>query len=194
MKVECALKRLGYTQEWLDFDIISEAYLLAQYKDIQTSEDQNAEHFRSGGFGQYLNSKVSLMNEDIDQIFSLKDNGPDLCDLHIDRIMVLFTARILTHEQFEYIEKFPSVHEPPINKKYLRENLISRIHSLGVPACLEDIKETEDSAIHNYIIEHDALDYELIIWLKANGLNKRVRNMAKQLSNISRYRKRNEQT
>ena len=54
MSIDSALKRLGYTNEWIEFGILTEEEILAQYDEINTSEDQNAEHYRAGSFQYYL--------------------------------------------------------------------------------------------------------------------------------------------
>lgn len=188
MSIELALNRLGYTKEWLSLAIISEEYLLSQYAEINVSEDQNAEHYRCGAFGDYLRGKERLTTSEIDAIFSLSDNGPDNCDLMVDRIIQLIVTKILSDDQLEYISKYPEVHESPISKRYLREIIIRRIGKIGASLCLKEIKDAEDSVIHEHLVQHAELDYDLILWLKDHGLNKRVRNIAKQMSNNKKYK------
>ena len=178
---ERALNRLGYTEEWLSSGIISEEFLMFQYEEINSSEDQNAEHYRCGGFRYFLNSKEMLTEHEIEAIFSLKDNGPDNCDLHENRIIELIYSGILTDEQLEFIVKFPEVRKMPIQKRYLREKLIRRVNRTSVEDCFEEIKNSEDSATQEYILEREDLLPKHAVWLAENGKNKRIRNVAKQL-------------
>ena len=83
---EKALHRLGFTEEWLKYGIISENRLLQLYNEIQSSEDKNAEHYRAYAFHEFILSKQSLSDSEIEAYFSLNDDGPDLCDLHENRI------------------------------------------------------------------------------------------------------------
>ncbi len=47
----------------------------------------------------------------------------------------------------------------------------------------EEVKLTKDSAIHEFILNHPDLTLGHVNWLKEYGLNKRVRNITKQMSN-----------
>lgn len=184
---EKALKRLGYNQDWLNFGIITEEYLMLQYDEIKTSKDQNAEHYRSGGFGAYLRSKDVLTDDEVKNIFVLKDDGPDRCDLHEDRILLLIDSDLLSDIQLESISKYPEVLERPIQKKYLREVLIRRINQTSIEQCFEDVKSTQDSAIHEYVLDKKGLMPSHVEWLAKRGGNKGVRNIAKQLLNSKKF-------
>lgn len=179
--IEQALEYLGYTIEWLELGVVSEQFLLSQYEDIKNSEDQNAEHYRANAFNGYLKHQQRLTIKEIDSIFSLRDNGADKCNLHKDRIIKLLDASILDDEQFAYISKYITELADPIAKRYAREKLIRKIDRDGIPASLQYIMNTDDSAIHEYLINNVNLEYDLIIWLQEHGLNKRVRNIAKQM-------------
>ncbi len=184
---EKALKRLGYTEEWLAFGIISEEYLMSQYDEIKTSEDQNAEHYRCGGFGDYLRAKESLTDLEVNNIFLLKDNGPDNCDLHEDRIIQLIYRNVLSDEQLESIAQYPEVMERPIQKRYLHEKLVRKINRTSIDECFGEIKTIEDSAIHEYILNNKTLLPKHALWLAQNGSNKKIRNVAKQLCNSKKF-------
>jgi hypothetical protein len=184
-----ALYRLGYTEEWLSFGILTEDYLLSQYQEILTSEDQNAEHYRSGGFGDYLKSKKVLTDQEVENVFKLVDDGPDKYDLHQDRIINLVVEGILTGKQLVLIGEYPEVVESPIQKCYLREILIRKIDSSSTDECFESIKSTDDTAIHEYILNKIDLLPKHAVWLSENGGNKRVRNIARQLCNKKSFMK-----
>ena len=188
MSINKALKRLGYTREWLDYGIITTEYLIAQHLEIESSEDQNAEHYRCGAFEDFLKSKAALTETDIVNIFKLKDDGPDLCDLHIDRIHSLIYSGILNDNQLLSLNSYPEVTEAPLQKLYNRECLIRKINELGIEACFCDIKQSNDPNIHKYILNLPELELNHINWLSKNSTNKKVRNIATQLSNSKKYR------
>lgn len=190
MSIETAYRRLGYTPQWISLGIITKDYLLGQLEEINNSEDQNAEHYRCGGFRNYLDSKSKLSDFEIEAIFTLKDNGPDNCDLHHNRVIELIHSEILTDEQIEFIAKYPEVLFAPIQKRYLRSKLIRKIKAEGITVCFEEVKDTKDSAIHECVLEHGELTFEQVAWLSSSGLNKRTRNIAKQLLNSKKYAKR----
>ncbi len=189
MNIDKALERLGYTQSWLSSGIISEKYLLSQYEEVLSSEDKNAEHYRCGGFRDFLNSRSEVTNDEIAVIFSLKDDGPDNCDLHENRIIELVHSSILSDDQLEWIICYPEVSERPIQKRYLRSKLIRKIGRSSASDCFEDIKVCEDSHIHEYLLQCDDLKLEHVEWLSKFGSNKKLRNIACQLSKSKRFRK-----
>ncbi|WP_196140458.1 hypothetical protein [Aliikangiella sp. G2MR2-5] len=188
MSNEKALSRLGYTKEWLSHGIITEEYLLAQYEEIQTSDDKNAEHYRNGGFCDFLRSKDSLSDNEVAAIFELTDNGPDKCDLHENRIIELIHSNILSDSQLNWIVRYPEVSEMPIHKRYLREKLARKIERSSVSDCFEEIKSCGDSHIQEYIAQRSDLKVEHVKWLAERGSNKKLRNVAKQLLNSKRFR------
>ena len=188
MSINKALQKLGYTSSWIEFGIISNEYLLSQYDEIQNSEDQNTEHYRCGGFSNYLNSKEYLTNIEIDNIFKLTDNGPDLCNLHIDRIHQLLYSDILNNEQLFSLIKYTEVSEPPIQKLYNRKCLLRKIELNGVDSSFDEIMKSNDPDIHRFILSLPDIKLHQIKWLSINSNNKKVRNIATQLSKNKKYR------
>jgi hypothetical protein len=180
MKKEKALKRLGYTEEWLEYGIITEKLLFVQYAEILISDDDNAEHYRCKGFQQFLHKKECLTDTEVERIFQLQDNGPDHCDLYENRILTLLYSDLLSDEQLANIAERPGVQERPIQKIYLRAILLRKIKHQGlVEEVFEDIKSTNDSAIHDFILNRADLTRQHAEWLQEHGLTKRVRNISK---------------
>jgi hypothetical protein len=188
MSLEKAYRRLGYTPDWVSLGIVSEDYVLKQYKTIASSNDKHAEHYRTKGFYHYLNSKTTFTNQEVEAIFSLKDKGPDNYNLHENRIIELIHSQKLSDNQLNSLNKFPEVLEPPIQKQYFRVRLIRKIEALGIAECFKEIMETQGSSIHEYVLKIGELSHEHLVWLSESGLNKRLRNIAKQRLNSKRYR------
>jgi hypothetical protein len=181
MSIESALQRLGYTQEWLEFGVISKELVLQQYQAIQTAEDTNAEHYRWGGFLTYLRSKEALTDEEVDHIFQLSDHGPDKMNLRINRILAVINSGLLTHEQYCRLSRYPEISEPPIVKIYTRVKLFRAIEEFGLTEDLfEQVKNSTDAGVHWGILERSDLTYEQLVWLSERGGNKKIRNIAKQ--------------
>ncbi len=184
-----ALKTLGYTEDWIKSGVITEDFLLEQLEEFENSEDKNPEHYRGGGFYHYLNKIDKLSNNEIDNIFQLKDNGPDKCDLHFNRIIELIHSEKLTDHQLEWIEKYPEVNEAPIQKRYKRSKALRSLKKDGLTLDnFQLLKNTMDSALHEFALDMDDLTREHLLWLSENGLNKRVRNISKQMLNCKLYR------
>ena len=188
MSIKVALDRLGYTQEWLEYGVISEDYLISQYDEISSSEDKNAEHYRYRGFADYLKRQSSLSNQEVENIFKLKDNGPDNCDLHDNRIIELIYSEILSDEQYEKLAAHSEVLERPIQKVYLRFRLIKKIKKHGIDNAFDQVAKTEDTYVHRFVLELPDVKREHVRWLSENGGNKKVRNIAKAMMNSRTFR------
>ena len=188
-RIKEALKILGYTKDWIKTGVITEEFLVGQLEEFEKSEDKNQEHYRGGGFYNYISKVDKLSNNDIDNIFQLEDNGPDKCDLHLDRIIELIHSEKLTDHQLELIEKYPEVNEAPIQKRYTRSKALRSLRKDGLTLDnFQLVKDTKDSALHEFVLDMDDLTREHLLWLNENGLNKRVRNISKQMLNSKRYR------
>ena len=183
------LDRLGFTEEWVSFGVISESILSDLYKEISVSEDENAEHYRHRAFSQYLKSKSSLSDEEVANIFRLEDRGPDKCDLRVNRINELLHSDILTDHQLESLIEFSTVTEPPIQKLYIAKKLIRNIDKNGVGACFEEIKCVNDPDVNDYALRCNDLEFDHVDWFRKYAGNKRVRNIANQLISSKRYKK-----
>jgi hypothetical protein len=188
MEKQKALKRLGYTNEWLDYGIISEESLFEQYNEILNSEDQNAEHYRCGAFAYYMKGKSSLSDSELKSILSLRDNGPDNCNLQPDRIINLIESALLNKSQLNGLSEIPEVNEAPVHKRFIRTLLTAEIEESGIEASFDKIVNTSDSAIHEYILNRDDLEKKHVEWLFESGGNKSIRNRAKQMLNSPKYR------
>ncbi|MDP6542520.1 MAG: hypothetical protein QGH60_00930 [Phycisphaerae bacterium] len=186
--IDKALARLGYDREWISSGIISEQFLLAQYAEIQMSDDDNAEHYRCGAYRNYIQSKQALSDDEIDNIFALTDCGPDGEDLRLNRVIELVRSGLLTAEQFGELGNRSEVHQPPVDKVYARHEILRAIDERGLAETFERIKQTQDSWVHERVLEHPDLVSEQVVWLAQNGANKRIRNVAKQLSKSRRFR------
>lgn len=54
MTSQTDLEKLEYTQNWLDFGILSEEFLVKQLAEFEQGEDKNTEHFRYATFSQFI--------------------------------------------------------------------------------------------------------------------------------------------
>ncbi|MGR6874589.1 hypothetical protein ACU6U9_20365 [Pseudomonas sp. HK3] len=187
MNIDTSLIRLGFTEEWIEFGIITEGYVLELNEEITTSEDKNAEHYRGWAFSEYLKSKSSLSDREVCNIFKIQDNGPDKCDLHGDRIYSLLHSNLLTDLQLEELEVYPEVLQPPLQKLYFRKRIIRKVDANGVDACFSDITNANDPDVNEYVIRCEDINLKHINWFKENGGNKRIRNIAKQLASSRKY-------
>ena len=189
MNVTEIVKQLGYTDQWLEWGIVDEAYLRAQHAEYVHSEDKNQEHYRCRAFLDFVRRNSRLTDGVIDKIFRLTDSGPDGCNLTTNRIIELILSGILTNEQhFALADRHPSVLERPIGKLYQRESLLRKIRRSGLSANFSEIQGCSDSAIQLILFEHPDLTREHLQWLKDNGANKSIRNRADAMLRSNRFR------
>ena len=177
------MSRLGYTEEWLRYGFLTEKYILDQYDEIESSEDNNAEHYRGWAFHEYLSSKGQLTKIELENVFHLKDDGPDGCDLTIDRAFLLIESGILSYEQLENLQvDHPEFNERPLQKIYLRKLLIKKIEKYGInDETFESVKNCNDSNVHRYLLENNRLSVSQLEWFEKYGANKKIRNIAKNI-------------
>lgn len=177
---EKAIKRLGFTEEWLKYGILTEDRLLQLYDEIESSDDKNAEHYRAWAFHEFILSKKSLSDSEIDIYFALKDDGQDLCDLHENRVFEILYSNLLTDKQLEGLsENYPEINEKPFQRPYRRILTIRRIDKHGLNEdTFNQVKLSADTEIHLYALAHKDINVEQVDWLIKNGNNKKVRNLA----------------
>jgi len=181
--IETALKRLGYTQDWLDLKIITEEFLLSQYQQICHSDDNNAEHYRHAAFVQFIDSQSSLTDNQIEKVLQLIDLGPDKYDLHNNRVIALIYSGLLNDHQFHQLSQYKQVLEDPIQKIYHRTKLIRNIKKHGLNEYFEQVTATKDTAVHEHVLSRNDLKPHQIQWFIEYGCNKAVRNIALKKSN-----------
>lgn len=191
MNVAGIIRQLGYTDQWLEWGFIDEAYLQAQYDEFLQSDDKNQEHYRCKAFCDFLSRNEHLTDVAIDNIFRLTDDGPDGCDLQTDRISELIFSGVLSDEQhFALGNRHPVVREPPLQKRYERETLLRKIRRTGLPENFAAIQATRDGAIHLCLLEHPEVTRQHLQWLASAGANKSIRNRADALLRSKRFRER----
>jgi hypothetical protein len=173
----------------LEWGIVDEAYLRAQYAEYVQSDDKNQEHYRARAFHDFLSRRVQLTDETVDCIFRLTDEGPDGCDLTTNRIIELIVGGLLTDEQhFALAGHHPIVRQPPIERCYDRASLLIKIRRTGLAANFSDVQACADSVIHLNLLEHPELAREHLEWLASAGANKSIRNRAQSMLRSKRFR------
>ena len=179
--IEKALKRLGYTTDWLDLEIITEELLCEQLIEINQSDDNNAEHYRHRTFNVFIDRQTYLTDIQLEKILQLMDNGPDKTDLHISRIISLIYSGLLNNAQFEKLSQYNEVLNNPIQKLYLRTKLIRNIKQYGLLDYFDQVAEIKDSAVHEFALSRKDLSSDHLLWLSRYACNKKLRYQAKQL-------------
>lgn len=176
-----AINRLGYTSDWFDLGIITDELVLSQYKQINHSKDSNAEHYRHKSFTQFLDTQTQLSDATIEGILQLIDNGPDRCDLHVQRVTALIYSGLLTDSQFQQLSQYKQILEDPIHKIYTITKLIRTIKKHGLDNYFDQVVAIKDSVLHEFVLTRKDLNRSHVLWFSQYGCNKKVRSCAKKI-------------
>jgi len=179
--IEKAIKRLGYTTDWLDLGIINEESLLAQLAKLNQSDEKNTEHYRQKTFNSFIDKQSQLTDVQLDNILQLTDNGPDKADLHVQRIIALIYSGILTNQQFEKLSQYKEVLDNPIQRLYFRTKLIRKIKQTGLNGLFGQVQESKDVSIHEFVLKRKDINERQLRWMQDYACNQKLRDQAQQL-------------
>lgn len=100
--IQNKLKRLGYSQLWLDSGVLTGESLEIQINELDLGEDDNTEHYRYRTFSKYLNQHTSFDNDTLLQLLQLlqSDNDKSMAG---SATVDLLRKSSLTNEQFNTV-------------------------------------------------------------------------------------------
>ncbi|NCU06011.1 MAG: hypothetical protein GXC73_18760 [Chitinophagaceae bacterium] len=101
--IESKLVRLGYTESWLLFNVLTSGILEKQLSELDKGEDTNEEHYRYKTFCSYLELQTSLSNKLVDHLISLLLGDADKSMVASASIRLL-KHQYLTDEQFNKVK------------------------------------------------------------------------------------------
>lgn len=96
------LNQLEYTQQWLDYGIITEAQLKAQLTTLAKGEDEHTEHYRYQTLSNYITGQQTISNEVLHKLLEVIVNDPD-SSMASSAVILLLKQFYLTDEQFEFV-------------------------------------------------------------------------------------------
>ena len=180
MNINEWLKTFEYSQDWLDYGVLSESHLLAQVADYQKSGHSCFEHYRYGAFNKWIRETPKATNQDIQNYIKLALTDPDQIMGH-SAIVDLLKVDWLSDNQFEMVsETLRSLGdwaEQEIEKNSLRRMVIKpNITSsetdklLNCTYCQIQIKLFNRSDLSIGSLQH----------LAENGSSKKIRHLAKE--------------
>ena len=179
MNTKEILKSLGYTDEWMALGIIDDDYLANQWDEYLNSDDKNEEHYRCGAVIDFFERKRDLTDSEIEAFLALEDDGPDGCDLRQNRAIEVLMRADLTASQFVMLGDHVLYQEDPVRKRYVRESVIRTVERSGLSRDqVERIKNSEDSVLHEILLDHEEVQVQDLEWLQKHGWNKRIRSRA----------------
>lgn len=187
--IQNTMARLGYTSAWMALGVIDEDSLRSQLQEYESSDYNDAEHYRWRAFKDWLQSKQSLSDDEINEIIKLRDCSPDKVNLGVERQIALIEADILTDEQFNSLFLHPEADEEIVQRLHARHSIYRRLSREGLSDDVFNlVKNTKDVMVHKKIVNRNDLTAAQVKWLGECGLTKAVRNRCKQLSQSRKYK------
>lgn len=77
MNPQADLIKLKYTQNWLDFGVLSEDFLAKQIAEFERGEDKNTEHYRYATFCKFIQENDSFSDLQVQNFISLIEQDND---------------------------------------------------------------------------------------------------------------------
>lgn len=114
------LHTLGYTQQWLEYGILTDDQLQAQLTAFNAGEDHHTEHYRYQVLSSYIANRHSISDEDISHLLELIKNDADTTMASSAVILILKQA-YLTNGQFNMVAKALSIYGEWTQKEVARQ-------------------------------------------------------------------------
>ncbi len=177
-ELQAALDILGYSAKWLEYGLLSEAFLRAQVEEFATSGDKNTEHYRYGGFRSVLREHRSLGDDALAQYVELAQIDADIA-MAGSALVDLIQWRGLTDEQFEWLSVHPAYDVPFLHKVISRLRLIKKLRSGPLTAALfEECLASGDSVTQRLMLEASSISRCQVGRLQEAGATRAIRNLA----------------
>jgi hypothetical protein len=114
------LHTLGYTQQWLEYGILTEDQLQAQMTAFNTGEDTHTEHYRYQTLSRYITDQHPIGDKEVSNLLDLVTNDPN-STMASSAVILLLKKAYLTDEQFEMVAKTLSTYGEWTHKEVLRQ-------------------------------------------------------------------------
>lgn len=187
------LEKLGYTPKWIKFKLLDETIFneqLEELEKIEKGEEQNIEHFRYYTFINWLESKKTISNKEIENFLLLAHEDEHQL-MAGSAVRSLFTSPILTDEQFEALKVQLAEFGDWTKKLIMREDLTKRMNKEELTfefyqECLAYKNRFDDSRLLVAVIAATE-DEKILNDFEGNGSGKRIRTLAsKRLAKLNR--------
>ena len=185
---EQIMERLGYNHAWLEVGVISESLLREQWAVFQTTQDQNAEHYRHGAFIRFLNQQTEFSDVLLEDLLALKDG--DEHDMRVVRINEILLSKRLSKQQLQDFATRDELQlEASIQKIYMRQCVLEDLKQGGLTeAIFVQIQHSQDKYLHELLLTRADVSREHLLWLFTHGQSKAIRNRVNQMLKAEPYR------
>ncbi len=185
---EQIMERLGYNRAWLEMGVVTPELLGEQWKIFQTSDDQNAEHYRHGAFIRFLNQQTEFSDTLLEDLLALKDG--DEHDMRVVRVNEILLSKRLSKQQLQDFATRDELQlEASIQKIYMRQCVLEDLKQGGLTeAVFVQIQHSQDKYLHELLFARADVSREHLLWLLTQGQSKAIRNRVKQMLLQKRFR------
>jgi hypothetical protein len=173
------MQHLGYTPAWLELGIISPALLLEQWRVLQTSDDQNPEHYRHAAFLAFLKQRKDFTDSQVQDLVQLEDG--DQHDLRQVRMIALLHVQTLSSAQRQWLATRADWQNNNVQKIVRRQIILESLQENNLtPEVFAAIQTSQDARLHDAVLVRQDLTREHLAWLAEFGQSKAIRNRAKR--------------
>jgi hypothetical protein len=178
------LAKLGYTPKWIKFNLLNETIFNEQLEELENlgkDEEANIEHFRYYTFINWLESKKSISDKEIENYLLLAHEDEHQI-MAGSAVRSLYLSPIITDEQFEGLKEKLAEFGDWTQKLIIREDLNRRLEKEEITfefyqECLAYKNKFEDSRLLVAIIAKTE-DEKILNDFETNGCGKRIRTLA----------------
>jgi hypothetical protein len=173
------LRRLGYTQKWIDYGFLDRKALGEQILEFESGHGPNPEHYRFRRFLSVLESRASLTGKEIDQYVELALEDPDQA-MGRSALIELIRWPGLQEPEYERLAASHTGLQDVVLRRALTRARLIRIlakSDLAADDCDLCIRQG-DSVVQRRLLERARLSREQLEYLKSHGRNRAIRNMA----------------
>ena len=97
------LEKLGYTQRWVEYEILDEKNFTSQLADYQNGRDENTEHYRYATLRNWIENKINFSNNEIYNFLEIITAEPDT-SMAGSAVKLLYISSKISEEQSRIIE------------------------------------------------------------------------------------------
>lgn len=181
-EVKSALHILRLEESWISRGLVSPAEIMAYAAEYRSNPyEHNLEHYPSYLIGQYIENNKSISNSEISNLLYF-------IELRLDEGEIGSTLSwIVNSNRFDNAQ-LQFIHDSVLIKKYRLGGIIKKRQYLNFISeesflsddFIDECLASSDSVLQRALVDSGKVPDKYLIKLEVEGLNKKVRNIARQ--------------
>ena len=185
--IDRAVTILNFHAKWLEYELISELFLLKLYQRFIDSDDKSTEHYRYSAFQKLLQDNQYLDDRSIDNYIELAEIDNDQ-SMAIAALMDIFTWNGLNDEQYTKLVDSPKFASQMFQTYHRNKIMMKIIDGMQISdEIIKDCIQNYPSNVQECLLYKEGIKRYQIDYIHQHGKNKRIRNMAKNMLRNRRY-------